>query len=322
MAEKKTVKLRIGAVQMESENGQVERNLKKALPLVEEAAKKRAKLILLPEFMPTGYVFTTAIWDGAEPKNGPTVKWLRKHSKRLGVYLGTSFLEAEGEDFYNTFVVAGPDGKELGRVRKQTPAIFEAYFTKGESGLHVIETAIGRIGVGICYENHLAYLPRLMHSQSVDILLMPHSAPTPTRGPLFPRKALEKNERRLRELAGFYAKMLGIPAVMANKCGPWETTLPGMPFLPQKSSFPGNTAIADSDGTVKAQLDSETGVIVEEVVLDPARKSKTPPVTRGRFFGEVPWPIYLYPRIETLGRIWYRLSSERKRRAREISSRG
>jgi N-carbamoylputrescine amidase len=90
--------------------------------------------------MPTGYIFTTEIWDGAEPKSGPTVRWLCENSKRFNVWMGTSFLEADGEDFFNTFVLATPDGKEAGRVRKCPPAAFEAYFTVGSPGSHVIDT--------------------------------------------------------------------------------------------------------------------------------------------------------------------------------------
>ena len=81
---------------MESKNGLIEENLEHATSLVDRAAQEGAKLILLPEFMPTGYIFSKAIWDGAEPKEGPTVKWLRENSKRLGIWLGTSFLEADG----------------------------------------------------------------------------------------------------------------------------------------------------------------------------------------------------------------------------------
>jgi N-carbamoylputrescine amidase len=92
MAEDSARKLRVAAVQMESKNGLIKANLEHALPFVDEAVKKGAKLIVLPEFMPTGYIFTKAIWDAGEPKDGLTVKWLKEHSKRLGVYLGTSFL--------------------------------------------------------------------------------------------------------------------------------------------------------------------------------------------------------------------------------------
>lgn len=320
--EEKERTVRVAAVQMESKNGLIDTNLETATRLVDQAAQKGARIIILLEFMPTGYIFTTAIWDGAEPKEGPTVKWLKEGSKRLGVWLGTSFLEADGEDFFNTFVLTTPEGKEAGRVRKQTPAVFEAYFTKGDAGSHVIHTELGNIGVGICYENQLAYIPQMMYKQSVDLLLMPHSAPTPTPSVLFPRKYAEIWNNMLRELAPRYARLLGVPAIMINKCGPWQTPAPGMPFLPQNSSFPGLSTIADSDGTVKAQLDGEQGVIIADVTLDPSRKTYTQPQCQGRWAMKLPWPIHLWPVVEAIGSIWYTLSSERKRRAHEILSSG
>lgn len=320
MAENNARKLRVAAVQMESKNGLIKVNLEHALPFVEEASKRGAKLIVLPEFMPTGYIFTKAIWDAGEPKEGLTVKWLKEHSKRLGVYLGTSFLEADGDDFFNTFVITTPDGKEAGRVRKQTPAAFEAYFTKGDPGSHVINTEFGKIGVGICYENMLSYIPCLMSTHSVDIMLMPHSAPSPMKSILTPQKAVNAFNSNLKELAVTYAKQLGIPAVMVNKSGKWETPLPGNPFLKQVSSFPGFTAIADSDGKLKAQLGDGEAVIVEDVIIDASRKTNSQIECKGRWTGDFPWGIKIWRQVEAMGGIWYSLSSERKRRAREISS--
>jgi N-carbamoylputrescine amidase len=99
MSEEEVRTLRVAAVQMESQNGLVEANLGHATSLMERAVDDGAKLILLPEFMPTGYSFSKALWDGAEPREGATANWLRENSERLGVWLGTSFLEADGEDF-------------------------------------------------------------------------------------------------------------------------------------------------------------------------------------------------------------------------------
>jgi len=76
--------IRVAAVQMESNNGPIAANLEHATPMVNHAAQKGAKLILLPEFMPTGYIFSKAIWANGEPKEGLTVNWLRENSKRLG----------------------------------------------------------------------------------------------------------------------------------------------------------------------------------------------------------------------------------------------
>jgi len=248
------------------------------------------------------------------------MRWLRENSSRLGVWLGTSYLEAEGEDFVNSFVITNPAGEEEGRVRKQTPAFAEAYFTRGEAGPHVIETELGKIGVGICYENQLAYTPRLMYSQGVDLQVMPHSAPSPMPNPLFPAKAVAKYNENLKKLPSYYAAMLGIPVVLINKCGAWESPIPFMPFLTQESSFPGLSAIVDAGGEVKAQLGTEEGVIVEEVTLDPSRKTGVQPACYGRWSMKMPWVMNQFRLIEALGSAWYKHSDERKRRAREISS--
>jgi predicted amidohydrolase len=101
---------------MASRNGDPAGNLTRALSFVEEAAGLGAQLILLPELMPTGYLFSDELWDAAEPTQGLTARWLREQARRLGVHLGTSFLEADGEDFFNTFVLATPEGAEATRA--------------------------------------------------------------------------------------------------------------------------------------------------------------------------------------------------------------
>ena len=124
--EAKVKTLRVAVVQMESKNGNIIANLNHATEFINQAAAKGAELILLPELMSTGYIFSTEIWDAAESKNGPTEKWMKSSSARLGVWIGTSYLEADGEDFFNTFVLTAPNGKIAGRVRKQKPAGPEA----------------------------------------------------------------------------------------------------------------------------------------------------------------------------------------------------
>lgn len=301
--------VRVAAVQAESRNGLVEANLEHASPMVEQAAREGAKLVLLPEFLPTGYIFTTAIWDGAEPGNGLTVQWLKSNSKKFGIWLGTSFLEAEGEHFFNTFVLATPDGGEAGRVRKQTAAAFEAFFTKGWAGPHVLDTELGKIGVGICYENQLSYIPQIMHRESVDLLLMPHSYPI-----------IGQMMFSLGKLAHWHARLLGIPSIVCNKCGRWQAAYPGLPFYKAESRFPGLSTIADSDGSIKAQLKGEERVIVADVTLEPERKIHQAPKSHGRWADNGKWLRNGARVVEALGGLWYALSLERKRKALRISS--
>jgi N-carbamoylputrescine amidase len=148
--------LRVGAIQMICVPGMVEQNLDRAEALIRQAAQKGAELVLLPELMPGGYILTEEIWETAETIHGRVVRWLLNTSKRFGLYIGLSFLEAEGEEFYNAFVLSGPKGKLLGSVRKNPPASVESYFYKAGSDSHVIETELGRLGVSICYENLLS----------------------------------------------------------------------------------------------------------------------------------------------------------------------
>jgi N-carbamoylputrescine amidase len=314
--------LRVAVVQVASENGKIAENLKHATSFVEEAAERGAKLILLPEFMSTGYIFTEEIWDAGEPKEGPTVKWMKDLSKKLGVWLGTSYLEADGEDFYNTFVITNPEGSEDGRVRKQTPAVGEAYFTKGDSGTHVINTQLGKIGVGICYENRLSYMPKLMFKQSVDLMLQPHAVPVPKISRMVPLKQSDRSRTDLGNRSKYYADMLGIPVILSNKSGKWSSPLPGMPFLHQDTSFVGLSSIADSDGTLKVKLGADEGVIVEDITLNPALKKKAPPTTHGRWsMPDIPWIMNVVVLIEAIGGVCYQFSRERKLRAKAISSR-
>jgi N-carbamoylputrescine amidase len=265
--------------------------------------------------MSTGYIFSTEIWDAAESKNGPTEKWMKSSSARLGVWLGTSYLEADGEDFFNTFVLTAPNGKIVGRVRKQKPAGPEAFFFKGETGSHTISTKLGKIGVGICYENYLCFLPQLLYDNEVDLILMPHSAPI---------RELDGSS-----IASFFATLLGIPAIMVNKVGNFYSpplrfhspTLIAGGLRPMVNIFPGKSAIADSDGNIKAKMGSNEGILVKDVRLDSSLKTKLELICDNQWIKTPPHKKrQYYDYMENLGASWYSESSERKQRALSISS--
>ena len=319
---KNTIKeIRVAAVQMESKDCSVDYNLGRAAIFAEQAAKENAQIVLFPELMPTGYLMSKKIWDFAEPKEGPTVIWLRQTSKRLNLWMGTSFLEADGEDFYNTFMLTNPDGKDIIRVRKQTPAAMESYFFRGIQGKHSVDTEFGKIGIGICYEGMRSYWSNLMHQDLPDLILMPLCAPAPTQNFYTSEKNIEDYNNLIKNNPQKTAQDFGIPVLMANKCGTWKTPMP-WPLEAQDSTFPGFSQIIDSDGTVKKQLDNKEGIIVADVVLDPSRKFKNPSKNYGRWSIKVPSYFNYMIISEIIGKIWYTFNSERKRKALRMSSRG
>ncbi len=306
--------LGVAAIQFCAKPGDTEGNLSHVEKLIEQAAAQGARIVLLPELTPGGYLLTPAIWDTAETKNGRSMHWLKAAAKRFGVHLGMSYLEAEDADFYNSFVLATPDGGIAGRVRKNPPASAEAYFFRSGNDPHFIDTEIGRIGVSICYEALLHEYLAEHQRNSVDLLLIPMSAGTPT--PVFPirKKDCVVYDQMLRSLAAHHARALGVPVMMANKCGPLVTAMPGgMPF--QNTSFPGLSTIADAKGDVVAQLGSDEGVAVAEVHLDASQKVRQAPRAYGRWALPVPWFSFFFPLSAFFGAREYAKSKRRAERA-------
>src|SRR5215467_1261852 len=262
--------LRVAIVQMKSLDHDIDGNLRQATTYADEAAAQGAQFVLFPEFMATGSYLSFDTWDSAEPSQGKSVRWLKSTSKRLHIWLGASFFEASGEDFYDTFVLAAPWGEEAGRVRKQVPAGPEAYFFRGDVGSHVISTAIGKIGVGICAENYYCFAASQFLKDSADFIVMPHSSPDMSNGGGLPSPPGT-------HIASWNAKKLGVPVAMVNKVGrsykPPPNEINGV--------FPGRSAIVDSDGTVLQSMDDKEGIGIANITLDSGRKSRTDQVCTG-----------------------------------------
>jgi len=309
--------VRVGAVQVESLNGDPEGNLGRAEPLVARAASEGAELVLCPEFLAAGYLYDESIWDAAEPEGGLTERWLRRLAREHRIYLGATYLEARGDDFFNTFTLAGPEGEVAGRVRKESLPAFEGWYFKSSPDPKCIDTPLGRIAVGICQDNHTARFFERLRREEPDLVLMPHSAPCV---PLVAR-VMRAN---LSEIAPYYARAFGVPVVLVNKTrGQCHSPVPRVPFMKLRFDFPGLSSICDSDGRVLHRLPDEEGVLVASVSMDPARKRRPerpasfywsrPPEVLPRAFGA------FFVLMERLGTRAYGRNPARKRAAQATS---
>jgi N-carbamoylputrescine amidase len=148
----------------------------------EEAARGGATLIVSQELFLAPYFCQgqdSAAFDLAEPIPGPTTERLQNLSKRLGcVVVGSLFEKRAPGLYHNTAVVCDADGTLAGIYRKmhipQDPGFDEKfYFTPGDLGFQAFDTAVGKVGVLICWDQWFPEAARLTALQGAEILLYP-----------------------------------------------------------------------------------------------------------------------------------------------------
>lgn len=157
-------------------------NLSNARRLIQEAAGRGSKVVVLPECFNSPYG-TGFFREYAERIPGESTQMLSEAAKENGVYLvGGSIPEEDGGKLYNTCPVFGPDGTLLMKHRKihlfdiDVPG--KIRFQESEtlspgSAFSVFETPFCKVGVGICYDIRFAELAQLYSKMGCKLLVYP-----------------------------------------------------------------------------------------------------------------------------------------------------
>ena len=117
-------------------------------------------------------------WAEAVP-DGPTVRRFQALAAELGLVIVVPVFEVESPGFYyNTAAVIDADGSFLGKYRKhhipQVEGFWEKYYFKpGNLGFPVFDTAVGRVGVYICYDRHFPEGWRALGLAGAEIVYNP-----------------------------------------------------------------------------------------------------------------------------------------------------
>ncbi len=136
-------------------------NIRAVEKLIRAAAKDGAAVILPPELFQGPYFCKreeTKWFAQAYPyREHPVVTALAPLARELGVVLPLSIYEKAGQEYYNSLVMIDADGTIMGIYRKSHipdgPGYEEKfYFRGGDTGFKVWATKVGRIGVGICWD--------------------------------------------------------------------------------------------------------------------------------------------------------------------------
>jgi N-carbamoylputrescine amidase len=120
-----------------------------------------------------------AYYSYAEPVPGPTTERFQALAAELGMVMVLPMYERERPGvLYNTAAVVDADGRYLGKYRKthipQVAGFWEKfYFRPGNLGYPVFDTAIGRVGVYICYDRHFPEGWRALGLNGAEIVFNP-----------------------------------------------------------------------------------------------------------------------------------------------------
>lgn len=169
------------------------KTLSKLAELARDAAGKGAELVVFPEAFVGGYPkgldfgarLGTRSAEGREDFRryfesaidlpGPEATRLGEIARDNGIHLVVGIIERDGGTLYCTAVTYDPSGKLISKHRKLMPTALERLvwgFGDG-STIGVAETALGRIGTVICWENYMPLLRAAMYAQGVELYCAP-----------------------------------------------------------------------------------------------------------------------------------------------------
>jgi N-carbamoylputrescine amidase len=260
-------KVRVGLVQMSCDKDKPA-NLQKAILKVKEAASKGAQIVCLQELFTSLYFCDVEDYENfklAEPIPGPTTETLQEVAREHQIVIIASLFEKRAQGIYhNTTAVIDADGKYLGKYRKMhipdDPAFYEKfYFTPGDLGYKVFDTAYAKIGVLICWDQWYPEAARITSLMGAEILFYPTAIGWSTAQDL-PTNTEQYNAWLTIQRS--HAVANGVHVVSVNRVG-----------LEQNGAmkFWGGSFVANPFGTVLYQASHDK----EEVIVQEIDTSKT-----------------------------------------------
>lgn len=245
-------KVTIGTVQMQCGRN-VDQNIEKADKLVRKAAGMGAQVVLLPELFERQYFCQERCYEyynfAETVDENKAVSHFKNLAKELGIVLPISFYEKSGCSLYNSIAMIDSDGEVMGVYRKtHIPDDHyyqeKFYFTPGNTGFKVWDTAFGKIGVGICWDQWFPETARCLALAGAEIILYPTAIGSE---PILECDSMEHWQRCMQ---GHSAGNI-VPVAVANRIG-IEVVEPSKENGGQKSSlqFYGSSFITDETGAL------------------------------------------------------------------------
>ena len=222
------------------------------LNAIRDAAEAGAALVVFPELSFTPFYpripaaeRTEDVLDLAESVPGPTTEAVAEIAEEYGVVVVFNLLERDGDQTYDTSPVIDADGSLLGGARMMHVPDYEhfherGYYTPGDTGAPVYDTAVGRLGVATCYDRHYPEYLRALALQGAEVVAIPQAGVAGE----WPEGLYESEVQVASFQHGFYA-------AMAIRVGQEEAML-----------FEGRSLVTGPEGRIVAEAPSGTAILL------------------------------------------------------------
>jgi beta-ureidopropionase len=175
--------LRIALIQQHA-SPDCDENIARGLFAVAEAAQRGAKLVCFAElaferFHPQRAAEGPVV-GLAQPVPGPLTDAFTAAARDHGVVIVLNLFERDGQKTFDTSPVIDADGTLLGKTRMvhitDYPCFHEQdYYAPGDTGAPVYKTAVGSVGVAICYDRHYPEYMRALALSGAEIVVVPQA---------------------------------------------------------------------------------------------------------------------------------------------------
>ena len=250
------VKIALGQMQLTKD---INKNLENALQMMETAAQEQVKLICFPELQLSPFFpqyEKLAVASYLLQIDDPMIGKISDMCKSKNIIAVPNVYLNEGGSHYDASFVIDENGKILGTSKMvhiaQDCCFYEQdYYHPSDTGFHVYDTAVGKVGVIVCFDRHLPESFRLCALQGAELVIIPTANTT--------EEPSDKFEWELR----IAAMQNNLFIAMCNRVGQED-----------QMNFSGESIVVDPNGDVIVKANATEQIVYADLDLSMVQKCR------------------------------------------------
>ena len=242
----------VAAAQLGPASASKAETVERMVSLIQEAVSSDVEFLCFPELALTPY-FCTKVREEYDhffetQMPSPETEPIFRAAKEKGIAFILPYAEKDNGTYYNSAIITDSDGRTLGKFRKihipgsvnptgeRKPEVLEKrYFTPGDLGFPIFQTAKAKVGALICYDRRFPESFRCLGLEGAEIICSPFN--TPSMG-------------RPKEEGQAFSELAIRSGAYANAC---YAIAPGKAGMEDSEEFIGGSFIASPTGEVIAK---------------------------------------------------------------------